>query len=161
MNSGLVYLARYTAHILQHPAGTVVQIGKENFRRNDFNALQIVIEHNGPAERLNRSIDYNGDTEVMKHSHQFRLPCLINFYGDTAYTQAEKFVLMSTTQTAYEFQRDNQFSVYQTQTIEDVGFLTGDQYSERYELAVNIQYVANLSENILRIDTAQFTIINN
>lgn len=159
MNPATLGLARFVRDLLNQPEFTVVQIGRNNFRRDDFTGLQIIIDSLGPAERLNTSERYDGHSEVMTYAQQYSAPCTINFYGDDAYDQAARFSLLVQSQCGYELQLEHGITVFSTGTITDVKWLTGEQYSARYELALNVQYTVDADVDTLRIDTAQTDII--
>lgn len=159
MNPATLGLARFVRDLLEQPEFTVVQIGRNNFRRDDFTALQIIIDSLGPADRLNTSQKYDGVTEIMQFAQQYSAPCTINFYGDAGYDQASRFALLVQSQRGYELQLEHGIAVFSVGTITDLKWLTGEQYSARYEIALNVQYTVDASVETLRIDTAQTQII--
>lgn len=161
MNPATIGLARFTRDLLAQPEFTVIQIGRNNFRRDDFSSLQIIIDSLGPAVRMNTSEKYDGETELINYAQQYRAPCTVNFYGDDAYTQASKFALLTQSQAGYELQLEHGIAVFSVGSITDLKWLTGEQYSARYEIALQVQYTINASVSALRIDTAQTDIITN
>lgn len=139
---------------------SVIKIGRQNFNRNDFAALQIVVDTLGQSIPLSRSDNFDGDSEEMEYSQQWQSPCTIDFYGDDAYTTATDFLLICQSQTGYELQRDNGITILDTNALTDVKALTGEQYSERYQLGLNVRFTLSKKVETLRIDTAQINIIN-
>ena len=159
MNPGILGLALFVRDLLVQPEGSVVQIGRDNFRREDFTALQIVIDSLSLAQRLGTNEIFDEDNEVISIDQAWALPCTINFYGDGGYAQAEKLSLLVRSQIGYELQRDSGVTIREVQSITDVKLLTGEQYSERYEVAVNVRYVTAIDIPTLRIDTLEWTVI--
>ena len=152
-------LAIYVRDLLGQPEGSVVVLGRHNVDRNDLTSLRIAVDTDGPATRRNASRSYDGDAEQVQHAQQWSQPCVLNFYGDDAYGEAKRFMLITNGQRGYELQRDNGVAVFLASTVTDVKLLTGEDFSNRFELAVNVQYTESATEDVLRIDTAQFTII--
>jgi len=159
VNKGVLGLYKFIRDLLNKPEGTVMILGRHNLRRDDFKALQIVVDSLSPSTLLGRSEKYDGDAEELTHSQKFQVPCTIDFYGDDAYTQAMQFSLLSQSQAGYELQRDGFINIFDISTITDVKSLTGSQYSQRHQIGVNVMYNENLTLNVLRIDTLQSTLI--
>lgn len=159
MNPATLGLARFVRDLLGQPEFTVVQIGRNNFRRDDYDALQIIIDNLGPAVRLNSSEKYDGDAEIMTYAQQWRAPCTVDFYGDEAYDQAQKFILTCQSQAGYELQLQHGVTIYEASQITDVKWLTGEQYSARYQVSLQVQYTISADVETLRIDEAQTDII--
>lgn len=152
-------LAIVVRDLLQQPEGYppngVVFLGRNNVLVSDRSRLQIAIDTNGPAAPLTRGEKYDGDAEEMTHSQQWRQPCTIDFYGDEAFDEAKKFALLIQSQVGYELQRDNNVAVYVASSINDVKLLTGERFSARYQLELNVQTTESATVGVLRIDTAQ------
>ena len=159
MNPATLGLARFVRDLLAQAEFTVVQIGRNNFRRDDFSALQIIIDSLGPAVRMNTSEKYDDVAELMNYAQQYKAPCTVNFYGDDGYEQAAKFALLTQSQLGYELQLEHGIAVYSVGSITDLKWLTGEQYSARYEISLQVQYTINANVSTLRIDTAQTDII--
>lgn len=151
-------LAMYVRDLLQQPENTVVVLGRTNINQSDLTSLRIAIDTMGAARRLNVAEKYDGDLEEMTHAQQWVQPCVINFYGDLAWQEVSKFCLLSRSQTGYELQRDSGLAVFLASSITDVKLLTGENFSNRFEIAVNVQFTESITESVLRIDEAQFTI---
>lgn len=156
MNTFLIELAKFTRDLLSIPESKI-KIGRKNFKRTDFKSLQLVIDQISPSSQLSRNRDYDGSdgVESMQYSVFYQAPCTIDFYGDTAFSTAQTFILSLNTQLSYELQRDMQLTVYQASNLIDVALLTGEQYSERYQLELNIQLTLTHDVDTKRIDEAQ------
>lgn len=159
MNIATKQLALFIRDLLVLPE-SVINIGRENFDREDFTALQIVVDTLGQATPLSKNESFDGVAEEIEYAQQWQAPCTVDFYGDGAFEEATKFLLLVQSQASYELQRDNGISIYHSSALTDVKSLTGEQYSERYQLALNVQYTISAKVDTLRIDTAQVTIIS-
>ncbi|MBE0469593.1 MAG: hypothetical protein IBX55_08835 [Methyloprofundus sp.] len=155
MSHYTVKLARFVRDILDQPEFAVVQIGRQNLRRDNFSDLQIIIDSLGAAKRLNASEKYDGNTELMTFAQQYSAPCTVNFYGDDAGTMAEKFALLAQSQKGYELQLLHKIAVFNVSSITDLKLLASEQYSQRFEVALQVQYTISADVEMLRIDTAQ------
>ena len=158
MNGGLVRLAKFVRDLLGQPEFTVVRLGRANQEREDFTALQIVIDAISPAETISQATEYDGDAEVMTYALQYQLATTINFYGDGAYNELQRFAMLRRSENGLSLQKSLGLEVYTPRGFTDLKFLTGEQYSERFELNCTIVYTETVTENILRIDTASGTI---
>ena len=159
MNVATKQLAIFIRDLLTIPEATI-NIGRNNFIRDDFNLLQIVVDTLGESKPLSRSNKFDGTLEETQYSQQWQSPCTVDFYGDDAYTTATDLLLLMQSQLGYELQRDNGITVYESSSLTDVKALTGEQYSERYQLGLNVQYTLSKTIATLRIDTAEINIIN-
>jgi len=159
MNAGVKKLLIFVSDLLAQPQGGVVVYGRRNFEREDFNTLQIVIDNVDTSTRLLSSSKYDGEAEEMQYVQKISSPATIDFYGENAYEECERFVLLLSTQKSYELQRDQRIEVYQESGIIDLKLLTGDQYSERVQISLRIQFNIELTEDVLRIDELQSTLI--
>ena len=159
VNKGILGLYTFIRDLLNQPEGTVMILGRNNLRRDDFKELQIVVDSLSPAVLLGRGEQYDGDLEELTHSQRYQVPCTVDFYGDDAYTQAMQFALLLQSQAGYELQRDGFIRVFDISTVTDVKSLTGSQYSQRHQITVNVMYNESITLNVLRIDTLQSTLI--
>ena len=159
MNVATKQLLIFIRDLLSIPEATI-KIGRENFKREDFTALQIVIDTLGQAIPISRAEEFDGELETTQYSQQWQSPCTVDFYGDDAYNTATDLLLLMQSQLGYELQRDNGVTVYESSSLTDVKALTGEQYSERYQLGLNVQYTLSKTIATLRIDTAEINIIN-
>lgn len=151
-----VLLAKFTQGLLQQPKDTVIMIGRENIKRDSYTALQIVIDDLGNHELVCKTKSFDGVSEIMRHYQRWRSDMTIDFYGDAARTEAQRFTSLLDTQNAEDMRRDLNITLYYTNAVTDVKLLSGEQYSQHLQLSVNIEYLVELDEPILRIDTLQF-----
>ncbi len=153
-------LAIYVRDLLQQPEGDVVQIGRDNMNREDFNALQIVIDQISPAALESSSKSYDSDLEEQTFYSTFKTPMTIDFFGDDGYMEALKFTALKNSQIGYEIQRDSGITVYNVGQITDVKLLAGSEYSGRFQIELNIRYTEKLTIETLCIESASATILN-
>lgn len=160
MSDPLVLLADFTQDLLVQPDGVIV-IGRANVSRDDFNALQIAVDQLDSGTMISFTENYDGDAEVMTYSQIQKAYFTLSFYGDDALTQATKFSTLSRSETGINLQINSGITVYNFGTIRDVKLLTGSQYSNLYELQFTMRYATSGTEDILRIDKAQYEFLVN
>lgn len=160
MNEAVKQLALFIRDLLEIPESQI-KPGRRGFVRDDFTSLQIVPDSLGAGQRLNSAQSFDGDLERMTYAQQWLFPCTIDFYGDGAYTTATQFSLLAQSQKGYELQRDRGVTIFEAGALTDVKLLTGEQYSERYQLELNVQITLSAEVDTLRIDELQSTLINN
>ena len=148
-------LALFTRDVLSYDEN-LIRIGRQNFQRKEFEEDYIVVDGIGASTPTGRIESYDGDTEVQSIGVRSTKPCTLDFYGDNAFTNAAEFRLSLRTQLAYELQKDLGIGVYGVSTETDVKALTGQQYGNRVQLELNVQYCETIDVDTLRIDEAQF-----
>lgn len=152
-------LAQFTRDLLNQPAGDVVNIGRDNIKRDDFTKLQIIIDDIAGQTLIGKSKTFNKELEIMRHSQKWHSSMTIDFFGDGASVQAQKFVGLLDSQRAEDLKRDLGMTLYYTTSFTNVKLLTGEQYSERLQLAINLDYVVAIDDATQRIDELQFELI--
>lgn len=157
MNPVLKSVGIFIRDLLGQPE-SIIKIGRENFVRDDFKALQIVIDAVGASTRTGQSKSYDGDNELQTITQAHLLPCTIDFYGDGAYILAAQFVAILQSQLGIELQQELGITVYNEGSLTDVKMLTGEQYSERLQVALNVRFNISYSVSAKRIDTMQLEI---
>ena len=163
MNNALKQLGRFTRDLLEYDE-QLIKFGRDGFVRESFDKGFIAIDSIGPAIRIGRGNRFNGETETHTITARIQAPCTLNFYGTTdpkcesAYDRAARFMLMIQSQRSFDLQYQFNISVYLASSITDVKALTGQQYGENFEIAVNIQYNESVDLSVKRIDTAQVAI---
>lgn len=159
MNDGLTKLALFTRDLMAYDE-QLIRIGRKGYTREDFEADYIVVDSIGPAQAIATGERYNGDTEDQLLSTLMQAPCTLNFYGDGAYQNATRFMLLTRSQAAYDLQSERNITVFNVSQLTDVKALTGQQYGENIELSLFIQYNETIDLSVLRIDTLQWDAIN-
>lgn len=133
----------------------LIRVGRQGYDIDDFTIGYIAVDTLGPAQRLGGGEVFDPVAEVMEYQEQWRAPVTISFYGNGAWQRATDFSLLLRSQKAYELQDLLGIGVYLTSGLTDVKMLTGQQYGERQELTVNVQYSTGINVGTLRIDTEQ------
>lgn len=159
MNTALINTAIFIRDLLDYDE-QLIRIGRQNTEITDFTIGYIGVDTLGAAQRLASGQMYDGTAEVMSYQQQWRAPVTLSFYGDGAWARAQEFALRIQSQPSLELQEALGISVYQAGQLTDVKILTGQQYGERYELALNIQYSTTVDVDTLRIDTEQLSVIS-
>lgn len=152
-------LAMLIRDLLVQPEGEVVVIGRLNISRNDFKALQIAVDALAPDRPIARGSKYDGDAEVMNYNSTREQLCTIRFYGDAAYGQASKFNLLLASEQALGLKRALGITVWLAKGITNIKLLTGSQYSNEFEVTLNVEFTESIDISTLRIDEYQGTVI--
>lgn len=157
MNEALRQTAIFIRDLLGYDE-QLIKIGRMDSEIEDFTIPYIGIDSLGQSVRLSHSEDYDGDTEVMTYSQNWRAPITVSFYGDGAWDRANKFSLLISSQKGFELQQSQDIGILLASGITDVKILTGQRYGERQELTLNVLF--NVSEDVetLRIDAAQIEV---
>lgn len=103
---------------------------------------------------MTRSERYDGEAEELTLSTRMRQPVTIDFFGENAYTNAEKLQLLLKSDKALDLQEQYAVTVGGVSQITDVKALTGQQYGNRVQVELTIQYSPSITLDVLRIDTA-------
>ncbi len=154
MNEPLRLTAMYTRDLLTHPE-SLIKIGRIGEDITDFTTDYIGIDALGAAVRMATGEKYDGDLEQMTHAQQWQVPVTLSFYGDNAWSNASKFALLIGSQSSYELQRSLGIGVHQTSNLTDVKIIAGEQYGNRFEIELNVQFSISALVDVLRIDTAR------
>lgn len=155
----LIELAKFTRDLLPYNE-QLIRIGRQNFERADFETNYIVVDGLGPIQPLARGQKYDGTAEQMSYSVRQQKPCTMDFYGPGAYDNAERFQLLLRSQQSHDLQHDLGITVNAVNAITDVKALTGQQYGNRVQIELNMNYTVSADVDTLRIDTAQIEIIS-
>ena len=159
MNESLRLTALFIRDLLVY-GEQLIRIGRQNYDITDFTIGYIGVDSIGPARRLASGEKYDGTLEVMQYQQQWIAPVTVSFYGDEAWSTAANFALLIQSQKSLELQESLGLGVYQASGLTDVKMLTGQQYSERQELTLNVRYATTANVDTLRIDTARIDLIN-
>lgn len=159
MNKPLLLTALFVRDLLGHDE-SLIRIGRMGDNIKDFTTDYIGIDSLAPATRLSVSEQFDGVAEEMNHSQNWRIPVTMSFYGDNAWENVTKLVLLSSSQAGFDLQKKHGLGFFIARDITDVKILTGQQYGNRYEVTVNVQYNINIDVDTLRIDTARLKVWN-
>lgn len=160
MNLALQKAALFTRDLLTYDE-SLIKIGRQGDDITDFTIGYITIDTLGQTQRMANGETYNGTTEVMNYAAQWITPVTISFYGTGAWQRANDFSLLLRSQKALELQESLGVAIHQVSGLTDVKMLTGQQYGERYEITLNVQYSTGVNVETLRIDTEQIELLTN
>lgn len=150
----LIKLQLFILDLLSY-SEALIKRGRVNFEQVDFETNYIVVDGIGPAVTLSRSEIFDDAEEELTISRRVSKPCTIDFYGANAFVNSDSFIAMMGSQLARDLQDTIGVTVGSVSNITDVKALTGQQYGERLQLAVNLQYNISKIVPTLRIDEAQ------
>jgi len=154
MTEPLRLTAMFIRDLLPHDE-SLIKIGRIGEDITDFTTDYIGVDALGSAVRQATGESYDGTTEVMTHAQQWQVPVTLSFYGNNAWDNATRFVLLISSQASYELQRTMGIGVYQASTLTDVKIIAGMQYGNRYEIGLNVQFGVSALVDVLCIDTAR------
>ena len=137
----------------------LIRIGRLNFELDGLEDNYIAIDSLSPAVRLGSGQLFDATLEVMEYQEQWQIPMILSFYGTAAYTNATKFMLYLQGQSSIELQNTLSIAVFKASSLTDVKILTGQNYNNRLDLTINVEYSINADISTLRIDTAETTLI--
>jgi len=157
-NQLLVYIRDLLG--LQEVVNGVVQIGvgRQNNIREDYTGLQIIIDQLSVMNQTSQGEKFDGVNEQMTYYNRFIGQFTVDFYGDTGYSTLQQFLALHRSQAALELQRDNEIEVNAVSQVTNVKLLTGEEYSERYQITLNVRVIEEADIATLRIDQAQVSV---
>lgn len=148
-------VARFVRDLLGYDE-QLIKFDRRNVQASDFSTSYIVVNGSQPQAVLARGKLFDGDAEVMTYSASVSHAIVLEFYGDEAYSNAEKFLMLSESQRANELRRAQALTIMAVSNITDVGQLLGQSHGNRVHLSFNVQYAPAHDVQTLRIDTPQF-----
>jgi hypothetical protein len=149
----LILLALVIRDLLPHPE-ELIRFGRLNEEREWFSDDYIVVDRLAPGQPITRSERYDGVEEELTLSTRMRQPVTIDFFGENAYTNAEKLQLLLKSDKSLDLQEQYAVTMGGVNQITDVKALTGQQYGNRVQVELVIQYSPSITLDVLRIDTA-------
>lgn len=149
----LVLLALVIRDLLEYPE-ELIKLGRLNEAREWFDGSYIVVDSLAPAQPMARGTRYDGVAESLTLSSRMRQAVTIDFFGTDAYANTERLQLMLMSDQARYLQEQYAVTVGAITQITDVKALTGQQYGNRMQAELTIQYSPSITYEVLRIDTA-------
>ena len=137
----------------------LIRIGRFNFEIDGFEDNYIAVDSISPALRLGTGQYFDATSEVMEYQEQWRAPIIISFYGTNAHINANNFRLYLQGQNSIELQKSLSIAVFKSSSLTDIKILTGQNYSNRLDLTINVEYSISVNIDTLRIDTAETSLI--
>ena len=133
--------------------------GRNDKFQDDYNIDYVVVDDLVSSQRLTSGYKYDGDNEIETISSNFITTFTVDFYGDNAYNNCNRFCLLTRGQQAYELKKSLGITLYQVSTIQDLQKLTGQQYGNRYQATFRVHDSRAVDISTLRIDEGQFTFL--
>ena len=148
-------VARLVRDLLEYDE-QLIKFDRENMPESDFVTSYIVVNSSAIVNQTSVGKRYDGDAEEMTHINSQSRQIILEFYGDNAYENADRFALLAESQKAYDLKRNLDLTVGRVSSSTDVGQLLGKFYGNRVHLEMNVQFNTAATVETLRIDTAQF-----
>ena len=133
-------------------------LGRENFENVDFTKDLILIDSLTVAKNISATDSYNGTSEIQTFTTYFNQLFTLDFYGDNAYTNANKFVALLRSEKANWYLKEYNLSMLNANSIIDLKDLLGTDYTNRYQIEVSVNYFVNVDISTLKIDTINYEI---
>lgn len=152
-------LALYTRDLLEYDE-QLIRAGRENFEDLDLTLNYIAIDSLLSID-VYYSNSFDGVAESMNYNSRLSGDFTVNFYGEMALNNLQKWSGLRGSQQGVELQEKFHISVYRPTSVNDLKILTNSSYHNRYELAIKIQYNSSIDVDTRRIDTAQLDFIKN
>lgn len=143
---------------LMNDNNLIIILGRENFENVDFTQDIILIDSLTVAKNISAMDSYNGTSEIQTFTTYFNQLFTLDFYGDNAYTNANKFVALLRSEKANWYLKDYSLSMLNANSIIDLKELLGTDYTNRYQVEVSVNYFVNVDIGTLRIDTINYEI---
>lgn len=136
----------------------LIKRGRVNEEQENSETDYIAVDSLAPAQPISQREFYDGDNEKMTYGTKWRQVFTINFYGLGAYVNASKLQLLIKSQPSIFKQFQHKITVCNVSQLTDVKQLTGQQYVNRFELELAINYDTEVDIDILRIDKVSVNI---
>lgn len=143
---------------LMNDINLIIILGRENFENVDFTKDLILIDSLTPAKNISATDSYNGTSEIQTFTTYFNQLFTLDFYGDNAYSNANKFVALLRSEKANWYLKDYNLSMLNANSIIDLKDLLGTDYVSRYQIEVSVNYFVNVDIGTLKIDTINYEI---
>lgn len=143
---------------LMNDEDLIIILGRENFENVDFTQDIILIDSLTVARNISATDSYNGTSEIQTFTTYFNQLFTLDFYGDNAYVNANKFIALLRSEKANWYLKDYNLSMMNANSIIDLKDLLGTDYTNRYQVEVSVNYFVNVNIDTLRIDTINYEI---
>ena len=143
---------------LMNDEDLIIILGRENFENVDFTKDLILIDSLTAAKNISATDSYNGTSEIQTFTTYFNQLFTLDFYGDNAYINANKFVALLRSEKANWYLKDYNLSMLNANSIIDLKDLLGTDYVNRYQIEVSVNYFVNVDISTLKIDTINYEI---
>lgn len=152
-----IQVANFTK-ALMNDINLIIILGRENFENVDFIKDLILIDSLTAAKNISATDSYNGTSEIQTFTTYFNQTFTLDFYGENAYTNANKFVALLRSEKANWYLKEYNLSMLNANSIIDLKDLLGTDYTNRYQVEVSVNYFVNVDISTLKIDTINYEI---
>ena len=152
-----IQIANFTK-ALMNDINLIIILGRENFENVDFTKDLILIDSLTAAKNISATDSYNGTSEIQTFTTYFNQLFTLDFYGDNAYINANKFVALLRSEKANWYLKEYNLSMLNANSIIDLKDLLGTDYVNRYQIEVSVNYFVNVDISTLKIDTINYEI---
>ena len=150
-----IQIANYVQSLM-NDENLIIIVGRENYENIDFNQDIILIDSLTPARNVSALDSYDGLNEKETFTTYFNQLFTFDFYGNNAYTNANKFIALLRSEKASWYLKDNNISMLNSNSIIDLKDLLGTDYTNRYQVEVSVNYFVNVAIDTLRIDSVEW-----
>jgi len=148
--------------VLEHPENLIYS-GRCNKVQEDFETDYIVVDDLAASQRVSGNItcavDPDTGAEVQNIANVYITTFTIDFYGENAYDNANRFVLLARSQQAYELKKSLGIGVYQVSSIQDLKKLAGQQFGNRWQVTLKVEDSRSVNVETLTIEKLNITTI--
>ena len=152
-----IQIANYVQSLM-NDENLIIIVGRENYETVAFTKDIILIDPLTVARNISSTDSYNGTDEIQTFTTYFNQLFTLDFYGDNAYTNANKFVALLRSEKASWYLKDNNISMLNANSIIDLKDLLGTDYTNRYQVEVSVNYFVSTIIDTLRIDSVDWGI---
>ena len=146
----LVTIADYITDLMSVDADKVL-VGRENATQETFSNDYIVVDTLATTPN-SHSREYDWDNEVETRTTSLQGSFTIEFYGDNAEVNANKFVNIQSSQLGKDLQKQYNITLYRPSSINNLKQQAGNKYFNRFEIEIKIQYNQSFEIDTLRIE---------
>jgi hypothetical protein len=136
-----ITFAKYVRDLLNHPEA-LIKLGRVNFERKQFEMDYIAID--SLTAEIPLSIGEKYADDVMTYSSFTKKAFIVDFYGLNAYENVKKFKHLLRSQKSAELQDTYKIAVFGLSAITDVKELAGQQYGNRIQCELMVQFSENI-----------------
>jgi len=147
-------MARYVRDLLEYDSN-LIRPDKKNFSQDDFGTDYIVINTSQPTKRLTKGRTYDGDKEVMNYNETSSQTFVIEFYGENAFNNVNRFTVLNDSQQARDIRYLQGLTACSVMSQTDVKQMIGSSYGNQINVEINAMISRDIDVDTLRIDTPQ------
>lgn len=154
----MIATAKFVRDLLSYDE-QLIKFDRNDIPEGDFSTSYIVVNGSNIATKLSSGRNYNSEDEIMNYNSSFAQGIILEFYGDDAHVNSSNFELTAPSQLGADLKRVLGISISNVSTSTDVRQILGSAHGNRVHLEMNINYSPSIDVETLRVDTTEFTII--